>query len=389
MRPLEQLTVLDFSQFLAGPAAAMRLADLGARVIKVERPEGGDICRQLYITNLGVEGDSTLFHSINRNKEGISADLKNPLHVAAVRQLISQADVLIENFRPGVMAKLGLDYESVRTENPRLIYGSVTGYGTTGPWKNKPGQDLLAQSMSGLCWLSGNAADPPTPMGIAVADLTASAHLVQGILACLVRRAVTGVGGRVEVSLMESIIDLQFEVLTTHFNDGGQPVRRSAESNAHAYLGAPYGIYATADGYIALAMASVPRLGELLDCPALLAYSDPQTWFTYRDKIKAVLRAHLATKPTAHWLGILEPADIWCAEVLDYHRLRQTEGYQALEMEQTITCPGGTALRTTRCPIRIDGEIYKSRRGAPALGQDNAHVFGGQDVSTAGKRSDF
>ncbi|MEX1118914.1 MAG: CaiB/BaiF CoA-transferase family protein, partial [Terrimicrobiaceae bacterium] len=224
MKPLDGLLVLDFSQFLAGPAAAMRLADLGARVIKVERPQGGDICRQLYITNLGVEGDSTLFHSINRNKEGFAADLKNPDDLEAVRKLLARADVLIENFRPGVMAKLGLDYESVQKINPRLVYGTVTGYGTEGPWKTKPGQDLLAQSMSGLCWLSGNADDPPTPMGIAVADLTASAHLVQGILACLVRRGLTGQGGRVEVSLMESVLDLKFEVLTTHLNDGGQPV---------------------------------------------------------------------------------------------------------------------------------------------------------------------
>ena len=221
MKPLQDLIVLDFSQFLAGPAAAMRLADLGARVIKIERPIGGDICRQLYISNLGVEGDSTLFHSINRNKEGFAADLKNPLDLALVRQLIAKADVLIENFRPGVMEKLGLDFASVTELNPRLVYGTVTGYGSNGPWVGKPGQDLLVQSMSGLAWLSGNDCEPPVPMGIAVADLTASAHLVEGILACLVRRGVTGAGGRVEVSLLESILDLQFEVITTHLNDGG------------------------------------------------------------------------------------------------------------------------------------------------------------------------
>lgn len=201
MKPLENLLVLDFSQFLAGPAAALRLADLGARVIKVERPKGGDICRQLYISNCGMEGDSTLFHSINRNKEGYAADLKNPDDLAKVRRLIEKADVLIENFRPGVMRKLGLDYDTVHTLNPRLVYGTVTGYGPRGPWAGKPGQDLLAQAMSGLCWLSGNADHPPTPMGLAVADLTASAHLVEGILACLVRRGVSGAGGRVEVKI--------------------------------------------------------------------------------------------------------------------------------------------------------------------------------------------
>jgi len=336
MKPLDGLLVLDFSQFLAGPAAAMRLADLGARVIKIERPQGGDICRQLYISNLGVEGDSTLFHSINRNKEGFAADLKNPDDLAAVCQLITRADVLIENFRPGVMAKLGLDYESVRELNPRLVYGSVTGYGAQGPWIKKPGQDLLAQAMSGLCWLSGDDANPPTPMGIAVADLTASAHLVQGILACLVRRGVSGLGGRVEVSLMESILDLQFEVMTTHLNDGGCDPQRSAVGNAHAYLGAPYGIYATKDGWLALAMGVVPRLGELLDCPALLAFSEPSTWFSRRDEIKGILRDHLKERNTQHWLDILEPADIWSARVMNYSQLRETDGYRALDMEQLV-----------------------------------------------------
>jgi crotonobetainyl-CoA:carnitine CoA-transferase CaiB-like acyl-CoA transferase len=374
MKPLAGLVVLDFSQFLAGPAAAMRLADLGARVIKIERPAGGDICRQLYISNLGVEGDSTLFHSINRNKEGFAADLKNPRDLALVRQLIAKADVLIENFRPGVMEKLGLDFASVQDLNPRLVYGTITGYGSKGPWVGKPGQDLLVQSMSGLAWLSGNDGEPPVPMGIAVADLTASAHLVEGILACLVRRGVTGAGGRVEVSLLESILDLQFEVITTHLNDGGEPPRRSAVSNGHAYLGAPYGIYATADGHLALAMGAVPTLGELLGCPALIEFTDKKTWFTRRDEIKGILRDHLKTHATSHWLGILEPADIWCAEVMSWKKLRQTEGYLALDMEQTVTCPQGTPMPTLRCPIRIDGEIYKSAKGAPAIGQHTANL---------------
>lgn len=374
MKPLENLLVLDFSQFLAGPAAAMRLADLGARVIKIERPGGGDICRQLYISNLGVEGDSTLFHSINRNKQGYAANLKDPADLEKIRGLIAKADVLIENFRPGVMDKLGLGYEAVKALNPRLVYATVTGYGSEGPWVGKPGQDLLAQSMSGLTWLSGDEGAGPVPMGLAVADLTASAHLVQGILACLVRRGVTGEGGRVEVSLLESILDLQFEVITTHLNDGGKPPQRSAVKNAHAYLGAPYGIYATADGHLALAMGSIPVLGELLECPALLAYQDRQSWFDRRDEIKAILRDHLATRPTAAWLAVLEPADIWCAEILGWEALRRTEGYRVLDMEQEVLCPGGTPLRTLRCPIHIDGAISKSPVGAPAIGQDNAAI---------------
>ena len=264
MKPLEGLLVIDFSQFLSGPSAALRMADMGARVIKIERPGQGDLCRQLYISNLTLDGDSTLFHSINRNKESFAADLKNPADLAKVRKLLESADVMIQNFRPGVIEKVGLGYEAVRTLNPRLVYGEVTGYGTTGPWRNKPGQDLLVQSLSGLPYLNGDADQPPVPFGLAVADMMAGAHLVQGILALLIRRGITNRGGKVEVSLLESTLDLQFEVLTTYLNDGGQLPQRSAVNNAHAYLGAPYGIYATSDGYLALAMGSITRLGELL-----------------------------------------------------------------------------------------------------------------------------
>src|SRR4051812_4681141 len=225
-RPLEGLLVLDFSIFLAGPLAALRLGDLGARVIKIERPDVGDLCRQLYISNLELDGDSTLFHSINRNKESFTANFKDAHDLARVRKLIAKADVMIGNFRPGVLKKLGLDYPSVRQINPRLVYGTITGYGSEGPWVNKPGQDLLAQSLSGITWLSGNGARAgdddaaPVPMGLAVADMFAGHFLAQGILACLVRRGSTGAGGLIETSLLESLLDFQFEVLTTHLNDG-------------------------------------------------------------------------------------------------------------------------------------------------------------------------
>lgn len=374
MRPLEGLLVLDFSQFLAGPWAATRLADLGARVIKIERPGTGDIGRQLYISNLSLDGDSTLFHSINRNKQSYAADLKDPRDLEAVRKLVARADVLIQNFRPGVMERLGLGPEDAARLNPRLVYGVVTGYGRAGPWAAKPGQDLLAQAVSGLPFLNGNADQPPVPFGLSVADLTASAHLVQGVLAVLVRRGVTGRGGLVEVSLLESILDLQFEVTTTFLNDGGKTPRRSAVNNAHAYLGAPYGIYATADGFLALAMGSVPRLGELLGLPALAAYADPASWFTARDDIKRLIAGHLRTQPTRAWLSRLEPADYWCAEVLSWPRLWESEGFKALDFEQVVTREDGPSLRTTRCPITIDGQTPRSPLGAPRVGQHTGRI---------------
>jgi CoA:oxalate CoA-transferase len=382
MRPLEGLLVLDFSIFLSGPSAALRLADLGARVIKVERPDGGDLCRQLYISELELDGESTLFHSINRNKESFAANLKDPADMEKVRQLIAQADVMLQNFRPGVMERLGLDYASVQAINPRLVYGEITGYGDAGPWVKKPGQDLLLQSMSGLVYLNGDADRPPTPFGLAIVDLYAGAHLVQGILACLVRRGITGEGGHVQVSMMESILDFQFEVLTTHLNDGGKPPQRSTINNAHAYLAAPYGIYETADGYLALAMGSIPVLGELLGCEPLLDYTDSATWFTHRDEIKAFLVDHLKTQSTQYWLDILEPKDIWCADVLSWDRLLQHEGFQVLDMVQKVYRSDNISLDTLRCPIRIDGEILKSAKGAPRIGEDTARILSELSIQT-------
>ncbi|HVW22682.1 MAG TPA: CaiB/BaiF CoA-transferase family protein [Opitutaceae bacterium] len=374
MRPLEGLLVLDFAQFLAGPWAATRLADLGARVIKIERPGTGDIGRQLYISNLALDGDSTLFHSINRNKQSYAADLKNPDDLAAVRRLVARADVLIQNFRPGVMERIGLGPEECAALNPRLVYGAITGYGRDGPWADKPGQDLLAQAVSGLAYLNGNDGQPPLPFGLAVADLTASAHLVQGILAALVRRGATGRGGLVEVSLLESVLDLQFEVTSTFLNDGGRPPRRSAVSNGHAYLGAPYGIYATADGHLALAMGSVTRLGELLGLPALAAYSDPKSWFTERDAIKRAIAEHLRSRPTAHWIARLEAGGYWAAEVLGWSQLWASDAFRALDFVQEVAREDGPTLRTTRCPIRIDGQRLKSPLGAPRVGQHTSRI---------------
>ncbi len=375
MKPLTGLVVVDFSQFLSGPSASLRLADLGARVIKIERPGTGDLCRQLYISNLSLDGDSTLFHSINRNKQSYAADLKNPDDLAHVRKLLTQADVMIQNFRPGVIEKIGLGYDAVRALNPRLVYGEITGYGNFGPWRDKPGQDLLVQSLSGLPYLNGDTSQPPVPFGLAVADMMAGAHLVQGLLATLLRRGVTGLGGKVEVSLIESTLDLQFEVLTTYLNDGGRSPQRSAVNNAHAYLGAPYGIYGTADGYLALAMGSILKLGQLLQCPGLAAYIDPASLFDQRDEIKSILAAHLKQQTTQHWLSILEPADVWCSDVLTWDRLFAHESFQALQMIQSIDsrprASSTSAMRTTRCPIRIDGELLTSSLYAPRIGEHN------------------
>ncbi|QJT07573.1 CaiB/BaiF CoA transferase family protein [Oceanidesulfovibrio marinus] len=372
--PLQGLLVLDFSQFLAGPSAALRLADLGATVVKVERPGTGELGRSLYISDQEFDGESALFHTINRNKKSYAANLKDPEDLTRVRKLVTRADVLIENFRPGVMQRFGLDYDSVRELNPGLVYGTVTGYGTEGPWKNLPGQDLLIQARSGLAWLSGEAEQGPVPIGLSVSDIITGAHLVQGILACLVRRGVTGEGGRVEVNLLESTLDMQFELLTCHLNDGGKQPQRSAVNNANAYLGAPYGVYQTADGHLALSMGDIPKLGEIVECPKLAQYTDNKQWFVKRDEIKAVLAKHLTSQTTQYWLDRLVPMDYWCAPVLSWSELRDEAGFQALEFVQTLTRESGAEMDTTRCPIRINCDKIYSGQAAPRPGEHTDEI---------------
>jgi CoA:oxalate CoA-transferase len=368
-KPLQGLLVLDFSQFLSGSLATLRLADMGARVIKIERPGAGDLGRSLYLSDTNVHGENTLFHAINRNKQSYAADLKNPSDLEKLRQLITHSDVMVQNFRPGVMERLGLGYESVSRFNNRLVYGVVSGYGNAEAWRDRPGQDLLAQARSGIMWLSGNEDDPPTPMALAIADMLAGHNLCEGILACLVRRGVSGRGGLVETSLIEALLDFQFEVLTTHLNDGGRLPRRSSFRNAHAYLAAPYGVYDTANGYLALAMTHLPTLGKLLDLPELEKISDSVEGFHRRDELKRLIANRLKEHPNEHWLDILNAADIWCAEVLDWPKLRASEAFEQLAMLQTLTDGRGSDILTTRLPIRLDGRMLTSERLAPRVGE--------------------
>ena len=374
-RPLEGLVVLEFSQFLSGPYAGLRLADLGARVIKIERPDVGDLCRNLYISDTDLEGDSTLFHAINRNKESFAVNLKDKSDLELVKKLISKADIITQNFRPGVIERIGLDYETVRKLNPKIVYGTISGYGADGPWSSLPGQDLLAQSRTGLVWLNGNGGEAPTPMGLAVADMLAGHTLVEGILSAVIKRFRTNKGSHVETSLVEALLDFQFEVLTTYFNDGNRKPNRSSYNNAHAYLSAPYGIYKTSDGYIAIAMTPLPKLGELINLDSIKGLEDQKEWFTKRDEIKKSIGDWIVTKTTEHWLGILEPADIWCAEVLDWEKMLKHEGFNILDMVQRIKRDDGLSIETLRCPIRIDGKIFKSELAAPKIGQDNEKII--------------
>ena len=385
--PLAGFLVLDMAQFLSGPSAALRLADLGARVIKIERPGTGDICRTLYLTDTEIGGDSTLFHAINRGKQSFAADLKDPGDRAAVMALAARADVVVQNFRPDVADRLGVGHAALRGVNPRLVHATISGYGEDGPWAGFPGQDLLAQALSGAMWLSGSEGQGPVPFGLAVADMLAGHALVEGVLAALLRRGRTGEGGCVETSLLEAMVDLQFEVLTTHLNDGGRRPVRPTVDGAHAYLAAPYGVYRTSDGYLALAMTPLDKLAGLLDLPDLAAAATRRNaGFAERDAIKARIAAHLAGAPLDHWLALLRPADVWCAPVLDWPTMLAEEAFTRLDMLQTVTRCDGARVATTRSPIRLDGRRFGGRTAAPRVGQHTAAIreeFGLERAGTA------
>jgi len=374
MKPLEGLVVLEFCQFLAGPSAGLKLADLGARVIKIERPVKGEACRQLSIKDLFVDDSSLLFHTINRNKESFAADLKNSDDLALVKKLIGKADIMTHNFRPGVMEKIGLAFDDVKTINSKIIYGVVTGYGEKGPWAGKPGQDLLVQSLSGLTWLSGKKSQPPVPFGLAVADLMCGNHFTQGILAALLKRAKTGKGVFVEVSLLESILDVQFEIITTYLNNEKKlPERGAIQGSAHTLLSAPYGIYKTQQGYIALAMGDLQHIGKIIGVD-LDQFQDKALWFSSRDTIRQILVDQLLSNTADNWIELLNKNGIWCGKVMNYNELGNQKFVRDLQLKQTVRNTDNIALTTTRSPIQLDGKLLLHSKAAPKVGEDNQKI---------------
>lgn len=364
--PLKGLKIVDFSQFLAGPYATLRLADLGADVIKIERRGKGDLSRYLYVSDVLIDGESTIFHAINRGKRSLSLDLKSETDRQKVWELIDEADVVVQNFRPGVIERLGFGPREVRQRNPRIVYGSVSGYGSDNDWSTLPGQDLLAQARSGVMWLTGAEQHGPVAIGLPVADVLAGAALTQGILALLVRRGITGEGGIVETSLIEAITDLQFELLSTFLNDGRQTPTRPRNNPAHAYLAAPYGVYQTADGYLAIAMNDLQALFQCLGISASLEGLDQ---FEDRDVIARLLAEQVATQPTQAWLNKMDDADLWAAPVMDWHQLVNSGILQELGMIGE-TRRGDESFNTLLSPLRIDGHRPAAQGPAPYLGEE-------------------
>jgi crotonobetainyl-CoA:carnitine CoA-transferase CaiB-like acyl-CoA transferase len=309
---LEGLRVADFTQLVQGPNATQFLGDMGADIVKIE-PRNGEWHRHWSMRDAFLNGESLSFLVFNRAKRSITLNLKDPRGKQAALRIIESSDVVIENFRPGVMDRLGLGYEALSQMYPRLIYCASSGWGQDGPYLERPGQDLLAQAVSGVLMLQGLADDPPSPVGMGVADLTASLHIVIGVLAAIYERNRTGLGQRVDINLLDSILSLATQELSVYFNTGHEP-RRSTAGMGHPYIGAPMGVYKTLDGYIVIAMMPLGKIAELVGVSGFEGVGS-RNFLENRDAIKQKLEPGFAVKSTADLLEIFLAADIWAAPV--------------------------------------------------------------------------
>jgi crotonobetainyl-CoA:carnitine CoA-transferase CaiB-like acyl-CoA transferase len=371
---LEGVRVLDFTQMMMGPWATQFLGDLGADVIKVERPVTGEWERGLRAMGQLLDGDSPFFLAMNRNKRSLTLNLKDPRARDAVKRLSATSDLVVENFRPGVMDRLGLGYADLRTINPSIVYVTGSGFGPDGPYVDRPGQDLLIQSMSGFAAYGGRRDDPPTPAGSSIVDASTALLLAFSAMVGLFHRARTGQGQRIDVNLFNTAIALQCQELAAFLN---LPDRweRSEAGIGGAWLSAPFGIYRTADGHIAIAMASLTVLAELLGLPELEAYDDEDRAYNERDDVYRLIQARLVERASNEWLDLLATRDVWCAPVSRFEDLIDDPQVAHNELLTTVERPNGEPMRVVGVPIRLSETPGTVRSGPPAVGQHTAEVL--------------
>jgi len=365
--------VLDCSIAMAGPFAAQRLGDLGADVVKVE-PTGGEW--QRFRAAGGATGNrvNVSFLSLNRNKRSLAVDLKSEDGKAVLLELVKTADVFVQNYRPGVAKRLGVDYETLSAINPRLIYVSISGYGESGPYVSLPGQDLLLQAMSGAMLSSGRESDPPAPAGQYLADAITAYSAFEGVLAALLHRERTGEGQLVEVNMLDAVVTIQMQELSV-FTVGHKPQTRSAEPHAHCYIRAPYGVFATADGFIAMAFANLQKLGELIGEPSFAGMNDETDSWTHRDAIFAAVRTRLAAKSSAEWLDLFRANDIWAGPVYGYEDLIRDPQIAHNGTFVEYDHPSEGRVKTPGFPIRFSRTPSTVERGAPQIGEHSREVL--------------
>jgi crotonobetainyl-CoA:carnitine CoA-transferase CaiB-like acyl-CoA transferase len=385
-KPLDGIRVLDLSRFIFGPFCAQMLADMGARVIKVEPCGKGDPARAA--GNIQVNGISPSFLARNRNKRSLAIDFRKPEAQEILLQLAQQSDVLIHNFRPGIMARMGLDPKRVRELNPRLIYCSLSGYGQTGPLADWPGQDLLIQAMSGIIAMTGWEDGPPTTVGTYVADVTGAIMAAYGIMTALFARAQYGMGQEVEVSLLDSLIALQAMDATVYLNSGQVPPK---SGSGHWLLPPPYGVFRTKDKDLALNAHSDGWWPRLCHAPAFAHLGQDARFATresrtaHRDVLVAALQEILLTKTRDDWLAYLGEYDVLCAPVYDYAEVFANPQVQHNGIVAEQHHPMAGPIKVIGIPVKLSvtpGDIgpaapqlgEHTREILQALGYDAAHI---------------
>jgi crotonobetainyl-CoA:carnitine CoA-transferase CaiB-like acyl-CoA transferase len=371
---LAGIRIVAFTQFLLGPAACQYLSDMGADVIKIEPPGRGAWERSWAGADTFINGVSAFFMLANRNVRSVTLNLKSAKGLEVARRMIETADVMVENFRPGVMDRLGLGYEDARQINPRIIYASASGYGSDGPYSHLPGQDLLIQAISGLGANTGTASQGPTPAAAAVVDQHGASLLAMGILGALVSRGQTGEGQRVELVMMQAALDLQTEPVVYYLN--GAHLERPAAAVADTFHSVPYGFYATADGHIAISMAPIKAISEVLGSPPDLApYEDPALAFSKRDEIRTALDPYFRTRTTSEWVGLLRAHDIWCAPVNDLTATFEDVAVKHMAPVLEFDHPLAGRVRVLKHPVRYSSGEASLRRPPPELGQHTDEVL--------------
>ncbi|MFS0770834.1 CaiB/BaiF CoA transferase family protein [Sphingomonas sp. 1P08PE] len=373
MNILEGIKVLDCSIAMAGPFCGQRLGDLGADVIKVE-PITGEW--QRHVSAGGLKGNkiNVSFLSLNRNKRSLAVDLKADEGRQALYELVKTCDVFIQNYRPGVAKRLGVDYETLSAINPRLVYVSMSGYGETGPYVDRPGQDLILQGMSGAMLSAGRAGEPPLAAGQFLVDAVAAYTAFEGVLAALFHRERTGEGQKVEVNMLDAIATLQMQEISVH-TVGGKPQERSAEPHAHVFIRAPYGSFATSDGYIIVAFPPLAKFGELIGEPAFAGLEDEVDGWKQRDMIFAKTGERLRTRTSAEWLKLFREHDIWSGPVYSYDDLVNDPQIQHNGTFIEYDHPTEGRIRTPGFPIKFSATPSTVRRGAPLAGEHSVEVL--------------
>jgi crotonobetainyl-CoA:carnitine CoA-transferase CaiB-like acyl-CoA transferase len=369
---LDGIRVLDFTQMMLGPYATQLLGDMGADVIKVERPVTGDWERGLEMMGELVAGESAAFLAMNRNKRSVALDLKNPLARDALLRLAGTCDVVVENFRPGVLARRGLGYEDMRAVRPDIVYCSGSGWGQDTPAarEQRPGQDLLIQAGSGLASHTGTADDPPMFAGTSIVDASTGLVLATGILAALLARERQGIGQWVQVDLFSTAISLQCQEISAVVNQRTE-VRRSAAGIASPWLSAPCGMYRTADGWLAVAMAPLERVAEVVGDPELATLD---AWLD-RDEAKRRLDARLRERTSAQWLETLLPAGLWAAEARTAAQAVAELRAEGSPLVFTVDHPRAGALELIGCPVTFGATEWSVRRPPPLVGEHTAEVL--------------